>query len=209
MKYTLRIMATIILLLISIFSVLAQQPYSTPIINQSIAVPPGKYVYFGFFVGEGGTRVAGRFRAQGGGRNDIEVYILDQDGFENWNNNNNARTYYNSMRVTVGTIDVRLGPGQYYLVFNNQFSTFSNKLIQAQVYQIDTQSTSRPNTDLFSRPSTPRSERRALTSYDENGRMTYLQNTPAETCGENPDRTDVGTITKVNFNSGARLLISS
>ena len=63
----------------------------------------------------------------------MEVYILDEDGFENYRNGHRTQTYYNSGRVTVGTINVTLGSGRYYLVFNNSFSTVSNKAVNARV----------------------------------------------------------------------------
>jgi hypothetical protein len=75
------------------------------------------------------TRVAARFRARGGSRNDIEIYILDEDGFENWRNRHRVQTYYNSGRVTVGRFDVRLARGKYFLVMNNRFSVVSNKVV--------------------------------------------------------------------------------
>jgi hypothetical protein len=102
------------------------------IVTEPFTVEPGHYRYFPFTVEDRAT-VAGRFRAQGGSGNDIEVYILDEDGFENYRNGHRVQTYYNSGRVTVGTINVALGSGSYYLVFNNSFSTVSNKAVNARV----------------------------------------------------------------------------
>lgn len=102
------------------------------IVTEPFTVEPGQYRYYPFTVGDRAT-VAGRFRAQGGSGNDVEVYILDEDGFENYRNGHRVQTYYNSGRVTVGTINVTLGAGSYYLVFNNGFSTVSNKAVNARV----------------------------------------------------------------------------
>lgn len=102
------------------------------IVSEPFTVEPGHYRYFPFTVGDRAT-VAGRFRAQGGSGNDIEVFILDEDGFENYRNGHRVQTYYNSGRITVGTINVTLGAGSYYLVFNNSFSTVSNKAVNARV----------------------------------------------------------------------------
>lgn len=102
------------------------------IVTEPFTVEPGHFRYFLFTVGDRAT-VAGRFRAQGGSGNDVEVYILDEDGFENYRNGHRVQTYYNSGRVTVGTINVTLGAGSYYLVFNNSFSTVSNKAVSARV----------------------------------------------------------------------------
>jgi hypothetical protein len=80
------------------------------------------------------VRVTGLFEAQGG-RNDIECYIMDEAGFTNFKNGNSARTYYNSGRATVGNIHAVVSPrGQnYYVVFNNTFSTFTPKAVKASV----------------------------------------------------------------------------
>jgi len=75
------------------------------------------------------TRVSAKFRARGGSGNDIEVFILDEEGFENWRNGHRAQTYYNSGRVTVGHFNVRLAAGKYFLVMNNKFSLVSNKVV--------------------------------------------------------------------------------
>ena len=80
------------------------------------------------------VRVTGRFEAEGG-RNDVEVYILDEDGLANFKNGDTAQTYYNSGRVTVGNLSITLPPrGQnYYIVFSNTFSTFTSKAVKAFV----------------------------------------------------------------------------
>jgi len=54
-------------------------------------------------------------------------------GFENWKNHHSASTYYNSGKVTVGTIDAQLGSGTYFLVFDNTFSLLSNKAISSDI----------------------------------------------------------------------------
>jgi hypothetical protein len=75
------------------------------------------------------VRVEGRFVATGGAGNDLEVYLLDEDGFSNWQNGHATRTFYNSGRATVGDLDAILpdGAGTYYLVLNNRFSLLTPK----------------------------------------------------------------------------------
>jgi hypothetical protein len=96
--------------------------------EKTFVVEPSHYTWLEWNFDEV-TRVAARFRARGGSGNDIEVFILDEDGFENWRNGHRAPTYYNSGRVTVGRFDVRLGRGRYFLVTSNTFSAFSNKVV--------------------------------------------------------------------------------
>jgi hypothetical protein len=80
-----------------------------------------------------GQHVFGHFKAEGGSRNDIRVFIFDEDGFANWQNRRAFRMYYDSGKVTAGKIDVRLKPGTYYLVFDNSFSGLSNKAITSDI----------------------------------------------------------------------------
>jgi hypothetical protein len=101
--------------------------------EKTYVVEPGAYSWLEWNFDEV-TRVAAKFRARGGSGNDIEVFILDEDGFENWRNGHRAPTYYNSGRVTVGRFDVRLRPGKYFLVMSNTFSAVSNKVVNFTFY---------------------------------------------------------------------------
>ncbi len=79
--------------------------------------------------------VNGRFQARGGSGNDVEVYILDEDGLENWKNGHSTPTYYNSGRKTVGTFNVTLNKGVYYLVISNTFSSVSSKAVTLKLWE--------------------------------------------------------------------------
>jgi hypothetical protein len=81
------------------------------------------------------VRVEGTFNASGGARNDIEVYVLNDDEFVNWQNNHSVSTLYNSGRMTQGTLNAALPPsaGTYHLVFNNKFSLLSPKAVRASI----------------------------------------------------------------------------
>jgi len=58
---------------------------------------------------------------------------MDDDALENWQHGATVKTYYSSGRLTVGNIKVRLGEGDYNLVFSNLYSTFSIKEVTANV----------------------------------------------------------------------------
>jgi uncharacterized protein YgiM (DUF1202 family) len=111
----------------------ASECYSQNIISSSVVVPPGKFYTVPFSITSFESTITGRFRVQGGSNNDIEVYIFDSDGLENWKNGNRASTYYNSGRVTVASINRILSRGNYSLVFNNGFSIVSNKVVEANI----------------------------------------------------------------------------
>lgn len=107
---------------------------ATAIVTGGVTVPvaAGKFQSYSFRVANRAT-VTGRFQARGGPGNDIEAYILDQDGFVNWSNNHGTPTYYNSGRLTVGTIKTLLSAGTYYLVFNNRYSPADAKTVEVSV----------------------------------------------------------------------------
>lgn len=66
--------------------------------------------------------------------NDIELFVLDEDGFVNFQNGHSVRTHFNSNKVTQGSVDAGLpGEGTYYLVFNNNFSLLTPKAVTANL----------------------------------------------------------------------------
>ena len=102
----------------------------------AFSVPATGYYYTRFTLAPGTTQptVNGRFQAAGGSGNDVEVFIVDEDGFVNFKNGHSVPTFYNSGKVTQSNIEARLpGPGTYYLVFNNRFSLISPKAVTASV----------------------------------------------------------------------------
>lgn len=122
--------------LLSLLAILATGADETrPIVIDKISVEAGHYVYWSFEVPQGHAYdlVQGRFRVTAG--RDVEAFIFDQDGFENFSNGTRAKTWYNSGRVTVDSPNVALKPGQYYLVFSNKFSVVTNKLVEVDIRQ--------------------------------------------------------------------------
>lgn len=100
----------------------------------AVTVAAANSIYFPLPVPATATvvKLQGHFTATGGTGNDIEVYLLNQDQFTNWQNGHATPTYYNSGRVTVGDIDATLpnDAGTYYLIFNNKFSLITPKAVQ-------------------------------------------------------------------------------
>ena len=116
---------------------LVAQPRTEVLSNAEFALSAGQYRYIRFEVPQNAStvRVEGTFSASGGAGNDVEAYIFSNDEFVNWQNRHTVHTFYNSGRVTQGTLGVTLPPivGTYYLVFNNSFSLLSAKTIQTSV----------------------------------------------------------------------------
>jgi hypothetical protein len=103
------------------------------IVNTAFTVKAGDAKFWTFRVGSDGASVVGRFRAEGGGGNDIKCLVLDADSFENWRNGHRVKTYYNSEKITVANINVNLPQGEYVLVFDNTYSVLTNKAVTANV----------------------------------------------------------------------------
>jgi len=116
---------------------LVAQPRTEVLSNAEFGLSAAQYRYtrFGVPQNAGAVRVEGTFSATGGAGNDVEAYIFSNDDFVNWQNRHRVRTFYNSGRVTQGTLEVTLPPiaGTYYLVFNNNFSLLSAKTVQTSI----------------------------------------------------------------------------
>lgn len=116
---------------------LVAQPRTSVLSNAEFALSAAQYRYIRFEVPQnaGAVRVEGAFSASGGAGNDVEAYIFSNDDFVNWQNRHPVRTFYNSGRVTQGTLEVSLPPlaGTYYLVFSNSFSLLSSKTVQTSI----------------------------------------------------------------------------
>lgn len=120
------------------------QPVIVPLLDseKSSVVEPGQYLSVKFTVVQRSknVRIDGRFQASGGSGNDVEVFIVDENGLLNYQNGHSANTYYNSGKVTAGTLNVELpttedatAPVTYYLILSNSFSVLSNKVVNGNI----------------------------------------------------------------------------
>jgi hypothetical protein len=114
----------------------ATAPHFYTIASGSFVVQPRTYTSFKVNVPEGTTRarVDGRFSASGA-NNDIEVLLLEEHQYLNWQNAHRFRAAYESGRVTADklAVDLPAEPATYYMVFDNRFSMLSNKGVAADV----------------------------------------------------------------------------
>lgn len=77
--------------------------------------------------------VVGKFEAQGGEGNDINVFIADEKEFAKYRSGRESNVLYDSDNVTTAELNESLEPGHYFLVFNNQFSVVSNKSVKSEI----------------------------------------------------------------------------
>jgi hypothetical protein len=112
---------------------MVKQQHAVTVKNPDLHINALNFAYFKLDVPAGATGVNlhGNFTASGGLTNDVEVFVLSADDFVNWQNRHEAKTFYNSGKVTVGTINVNLpaAAGTYYLVFNNRFAILAPKTV--------------------------------------------------------------------------------
>ena len=104
----------------------------TMIYDSTYKVGPGQYRYFALSLPDVCT-IQGGFRASAGLGDNIMVYLMDEEDFALYQNENQFRTYYSSGKIEYDTFEITLNPGKYYIVLSNTYSIFSTKNIQLQV----------------------------------------------------------------------------
>lgn len=111
-------------------------PATQKIASGQIVVRANGYVQYRFQITPEmrSAHVSGQFNASGGTGNDIEAVIATEAEFTNWVNGHQAQVFYSTQgKKTTDTFDVRLGPGTYYLAFNNRFSALTAKDVFLEV----------------------------------------------------------------------------
>ena len=80
--------------------------------------------------------VQGGFVSNAALGDNIIVYVIDDENFDRFENDQSISTFYNSGKVKSGTFDVTLSEGEYYIVMSNTYSSFSTKTVQFQAASI-------------------------------------------------------------------------
>ena len=86
--------------------------------------------------GASDVTMKGHFTATGGSGNDIDVVVVSEDEFVNWQNGHlPTHPLYSSGKVTQNSINLTLpaDAATYYVVFNNKFSLISPKAVEANI----------------------------------------------------------------------------
>jgi hypothetical protein len=119
-----------------------------PILDKQFAIAAHSFRYYQFDVPERSKKVAvvGHFtisvrtnpgdraeRGQDSG-GDIEVYVLSESAFADWQRGSTAASVYDSGRISQSKVHKDLpGAGAYYLVFSNKFDPTASKTINATI----------------------------------------------------------------------------
>jgi hypothetical protein len=111
--------------------------HTQQIVSGSVVASADKVLYYRIPITEHmrDVRITGHFLALGGQNNDIEAFLADEEDFGKWMDRQPFKAFYQSGRTTSGDINVTLPPhnATYYLAFNNKFSAFSAKTINADI----------------------------------------------------------------------------
>lgn len=117
----------------------APPPPPPPLIQQvadlgEMRIPAGEYFDTTFAVYDPRPcTFRGRVSGLSGGRRDVEVYLLDEDGFANWTNRTNVIPVYSSGRTSAVTLEVPIPhAGSFHFVVSNGFSIFTPKGVRVK-----------------------------------------------------------------------------
>jgi hypothetical protein len=78
-------------------------------------------------------KIQGEFSARGG-NNDIRVFVVDQQGFNNFKNQNQFEVYFSTPQQVNGNIVTSVPCDRIiYVVYDNTFSLITNKTVETRV----------------------------------------------------------------------------
>jgi hypothetical protein len=97
---------------------------------RSFNLDGGQYVIYSFDLRGWECSLRGYVGVSAGGSRDVDVFLVDDSGLSNFKQGGEFGAYLNRSRTTDENIDVRLAPGQYYLVVSNRFSWITGKTVQ-------------------------------------------------------------------------------
>lgn len=107
-------------------------PKRETIVDSPFQVRARSYQSYSFNV-TGSGHLTGTFNATGG-RDDIDVWVIDAKEMPNFANGHNTHFHYHSDYVSYGEINLRLRTGSYYVIFSNRTALLTNKIVDAHLY---------------------------------------------------------------------------
>ena len=90
----------------------------------------GQYMAYSFDLRDWSCSVRGSVAVIAGGSHDVDVFFVDEAGYSGFKQGGEFLSYFSRSRTTGEHIDLRLAPGQYYLVVSNRFSWLTGKTVQ-------------------------------------------------------------------------------
>ncbi|HYW11713.1 MAG TPA: hypothetical protein VE871_07130, partial [Longimicrobium sp.] len=90
----------------------------------------GQYMVYGFDLRDWKCTVRGSVAVTAGGSHDVDIFFVDEAGYSGFKQRSEFMSYFSRSRTTAENFDLRLAPGQYYLVVSNRFSWMTGKTVQ-------------------------------------------------------------------------------
>jgi len=99
--------------------------------SEPVQIMPGQHLAYPFTLSDPrDCRLTGRVAVLEGGSHDVDVYVLDDDAFANFEYGQDFVAAYLERRTAALTLDVPLkGERTYHLVVSNRFSVFTDKVV--------------------------------------------------------------------------------
>lgn len=102
--------------------------------SPSLRVNAGAYRWYELEVDDDRPcRLQTRIVGLAGGNEDVDIFLLDRDGFQNFDNSREFAYFYGRDQTAAATLDVTLPHGgMYYLVISNRFSVVTDKTVAVE-----------------------------------------------------------------------------
>lgn len=99
--------------------------------DRTVEIPAGEHLDTTFVIRDPRPCIlTGRVSGVRGGSRDVEVYLFDQAGYDDWHNGVEPRPIYSGGRRPGVSLHVSLpGRGRYYFLVSNRYSIITDKLV--------------------------------------------------------------------------------
>ena len=109
-------------------------PAIVAVADGTVELAPGEYRTYPFELTDPREcTLTGRVVGLQGGSLDVDVYVLDEDAFNEFRSGYEFEPLLGEQRTAAAELDLSLAsPARYHLVVSNRFSVFTGKLVRAE-----------------------------------------------------------------------------
>jgi hypothetical protein len=102
--------------------------------SRSLIIPAGEHADTSFIVSDPRPcTLTGSVSGVSAGGRDVEVFILDEAGYDDWHNGVTPRPLFYSGRAADTSLDLPLpGRGTFYFLISNRYSIFTDKIVRVR-----------------------------------------------------------------------------
>ncbi len=112
-----------------------QELSSRKIVSNNILLERGQFRSYRFVIESSfrNPRVTGSVNVSGGGRNDVDFIIVDDQGLQEFTDERRYSKYYQVRVLSYMNVFVKLRPGTYYVILSNNHARFFPKRVKADL----------------------------------------------------------------------------